>query len=225
MSNSSKTVKENSIPSTLGKRIPATQELNTVHVGIRSPFNGGLCDDSSAVYDFIESKADLQNVQLSHKVQPPEEHLRKGRGKKGALNTAQQSEAVKRSQAFKATRRSHTMEAAEDYTKLILDLEEALGEARIVSIAAYLGVSHVTALRTVNRLQHECFLKTSPHKPVELTLKGKKLAKGVKSRHTTVYDFLIKLGVSKAEALCDAEGIEHHVGPATLAALRRFLDG
>jgi len=149
--------------------------------------------------------------------------LKRGRGKKGTLNKVRVAEALHRAGAFKATRVQRSMEAAEDYTELVYDLQETLGEARIVSIAAYLGVSHVTALRTVNRLQEEGFLKTSRHQPVELTLKGKKLAKGAKVRHQVVVSFLEKLGVSKGDAASDAEGMEHHVGPATLRAMKRFI--
>lgn len=148
---------------------------------------------------------------------------KRGRGKKGTLNKVRVAEAQQRAAAFKATRAQRSMEAAEDYTELVYDLQETLGEARIVSISAYLGVSHVTALRTVNRLQEEGFLKTSRHQPVELTLKGKKLAKGAKARHQVVISFLEKLGVSKGDAASDAEGIEHHVGPATLRAMKRFI--
>ena len=38
----------------------------------------------------------------------------------------------------------------------------------------------------------------------------------------TLGEFLRKLGVDEATAQADAEGIEHHVSPATLRAMRRF---
>jgi DtxR family manganese transport transcriptional regulator len=148
----------------------------------------------------------------------------RGRGKQGTLDDVRLSEAKSRANAFKAARAHRSMEAAEDYTELVADLQEIMGEARIVSIAAFLGVSHVTALRTVNRLQEEGYLSTAPHKPVELTLKGKKLARGSKARHQVVQEFFEKLGVPRNEAANDAEGIEHHVGPATLRAMKRFLE-
>jgi len=39
-----------------------------------------------------------------------------------------------------------------------------------------------------------------------------------------VVDFLLAIGVDEATAHQDAEGIEHHVSDATLAAMARFLD-
>jgi DtxR family manganese transport transcriptional regulator len=75
----------------------------------------------------------------------------------------------------------------------------------------------------VKRLQDEDLLHSKPYKPVELTVKGSKLAKRVKERHLIVLAFLTKLGVDKANAEIDSEGIEHHVGSKTLAAMKRFL--
>lgn len=157
------------------------------------------------------------------KAQAKSTPVKKVRGKKETLSKGKRAAAAQRSQAFKVTRANHSMEAAEDYTELVHDLTESLGEARIVSIAASLGVSHVTALRTVRRLTDEGFLDTSPHKPVILTAKGKRLARVAKQRHETVKDFLLKLGASKSDADADAEGIEHHVSASTLKAMKKFL--
>ncbi|MCB0360766.1 MAG: HTH domain-containing protein, partial [Bdellovibrionales bacterium] len=77
-----------------------------------------------------------------------------------------------RARPFRETRRHHSTEAAEDYSELIADLIEEQGEARTCTIAQELGVSHVTALRTIRRLQDEGYMVTAPHKPVELTAKG-----------------------------------------------------
>lgn len=129
----------------------------------------------------------------------------------------------KRSKAFKETRKHHSTEAAEDYTELIADLIEEYGEARIVKIAAYLGISHVTALRTVRRLQEEGYVKTSPHKPVELTAKGKRTANFAKERHELLVDFFVKVGVPKKLAEIDVEGAEHHISSETLSYLKKFL--
>lgn len=171
------------------------------------------------------AKAMVERSTKSNKVktQAKAATVKKVRGKKETLSKGKKADAAQRSQAFKVTRANHSMEAAEDYTELVHDLTESLGEARIVSIAANLGVSHVTALRTVRRLTEEGFLDTSPHKPVVLTAKGKRLAKVAKQRHEIVKDFLIKLGASKSDADADAEGIEHHVSASTLKAMKRFI--
>lgn len=126
-----------------------------------------------------------------------------------------------RAESFKKTRKSHALESAEDYTELISELIAAHGVARTGAIAEALGVSHVTALRTIQRLQREGYVNTKPHQPVELTPKGHKLAAFCLHRHRVVEDFLLRIGVSAETAAVDSEGIEHHISPETLECLSR----
>tara|TARA_B100000902_G_C26828824_1_gene677700 strand:+ start:198 stop:608 length:411 start_codon:yes stop_codon:yes gene_type:complete len=128
-----------------------------------------------------------------------------------------------RSVPFSQTRTRHASETAEDYVEAVMELIEEKGECRVLDLARYFNVSHVTVSRIVKRLQDEKLLLTKPYKPVELTEQGLKLAKQSKKRHEIVLAFLIKLGVDKANAEIDSEGIEHHVGSKTLAAMKRFL--
>ncbi|MGH9724440.1 MAG: manganese-binding transcriptional regulator MntR, partial [Candidatus Acidiferrales bacterium] len=51
------------------------------------------------------------------------------------------------------TRREHANEIAEDYVEAIADLVAETGEARVVDLARRLGVTHVTVIRTIARLQ------------------------------------------------------------------------
>ncbi len=44
------------------------------------------------------------------------------------------------------------------------------------------------------------------------------------ARHKLIVEFLRKLGVNPTDAEIDAEGLEHDVGEATMAAIRRFVD-
>ena len=128
-----------------------------------------------------------------------------------------------RSVPFSQTRSRHASETAEDYVEAVMELVEEKGECRVLDLARYFNVSHVTVSRIVKRLQEEDLLNSKPYKPVELTAKGSKLAKRVKERHLIVLAFLIKLGVDKVNADIDSEGIEHHVGSKTLAAMKKFL--
>lgn len=127
------------------------------------------------------------------------------------------------SKRFLATRRSHQTEAAEDYTELIAELILSEGEARICRIADKLGISHVTALRTVKRLAEEGYVKTQPYGPITLTHKGADLAAMSKERHRIVLELLRVIGVPSELAEIDSEGIEHHISPATLKIIQKFL--
>jgi DtxR family manganese transport transcriptional regulator len=126
-------------------------------------------------------------------------------------------------ETFRRSRRDRAAETAQDYVEAIADLSALLGEARVVDLARRLGVTHVTVNRTLARLQRAGYVNTKPYRAIFLTDAGRKLAEESKRRHGTVMAFLRSLGISKKTAELDAEGIEHHVSPETLAAFRRSL--
>ena len=96
-----------------------------------------------------------------------------------------------RSVPFSQTRSRHAGETAEDYVEAVMELIEEQGECRVLDLAGYFNVSHVTVSRIVKRLQNENLMHSKPYRPVELTDKGSKLAKRVKERHEIVLAFLI----------------------------------
>ncbi|WP_114377506.1 manganese-binding transcriptional regulator MntR [Elioraea thermophila] len=111
----------------------------------------------------------------------------------------------------------------EDYVEIIADLLEREGEARPTDIARRLGVAHATAIKTIARLKRDGLARARPYRGVFLTDRGWEMARKMKARHQTVVAFLLALGVPAEVAEVDAEGIEHHVSDATLAAFERFL--
>ena len=111
----------------------------------------------------------------------------------------------------------------EDYVELIADLLAAGGEARTTDLARRLGVSHPTANKAIARLKRDGLATAQPYRGVFLTDAGQALADRVRARHRLVVDLLRALGVPAEDAELDAEGIEHHVSAATLAAFARFL--
>ena len=121
------------------------------------------------------------------------------------------------------TRREHANEIAEDYVEAIADLMAETGEARVVDMACRLGVTHVTVIRAIARLQKGGLVTAQPYRAIFLTEKGRALAAMCKSRHETVAAFLRSLGIPEHVAEMDAEGIEHHVSPDTLAAFKSAL--
>jgi DtxR family manganese transport transcriptional regulator len=125
--------------------------------------------------------------------------------------------------ALRQTRHKHSSETAEDYVEAIAELVDSVGEARPVELAKRLGVSHVTVVRTVSRLQRDGYLSTRPYRAIFLTEKGAQLARESRDRHELVVDFLRSLGIPERAVQADAEGIEHHVSAETLAAFRRHI--
>ena len=139
------------------------------------------------------------------------------------IQTVAKPRAVPHAESFRRSRRDRAGEIAQDYVEAIADLSAAVGEARVTDLARQLGVTHVTVNRTLRRLQQAGYVNTKPYRAIFLTNSGRKLAEESKKRHETVVAFLRSLGVPTKAAELDAEGIEHHVSPETLAAFERQL--
>ncbi len=115
------------------------------------------------------------------------------------------------------------METAQDYVEAIAELIALSGEARAVDLARRLGVTHVTVVRRVARLKEEGYVTAEPYRAIFLTEAGRQLAAECRQRHDTVLAFLLAVGVPADAAERDAEGIEHHVSPETLAAFLKVI--
>ncbi len=120
-------------------------------------------------------------------------------------------------------RSDHATELAEDYVEAIAEMIEQQGKCRGIDLAQRFAVSHVTVNRTIARLERDGFVATEPYAPVQLTAKGRKLAKESSRRHEIVLQFLLALGVESEAAQIDSEGIEHHCSPQTLARMAEFV--
>lgn len=125
--------------------------------------------------------------------------------------------------SFAKVRADHSTETAEDYVEGISDIIHRQGECRVKDLAANMGVSHVTVVRTIGRLANEGLVISEPYRPVRLTAAGEQLAAQSRKRHEIVLSFLLALGVRSVEAARDAEGMEHHVSPNTLERMKAFV--
>lgn len=144
---------------------------------------------------------------------------RKGRASPPSQLPAEPAQAARHTRA--RSRRASAL--LEDYVELIDDLLATGGEARATDIARRLGVSHATAIATIARLKALGYATAKPYRGVFLTAEGRALAERVRARHRLVVELLIAVGVPPEVAETDAEGVEHHVSEAALAAFERFL--
>ncbi len=124
---------------------------------------------------------------------------------------------------FARARAAQSVALIEDYVELIGDLHTEMGEARIADIAERMGVAQPTATKAVARLKREGLATARPYRGVFLTDAGAALAQNVRTRHRTVVDLLVAIGVPEDIAELDAEGIEHHVSDCTLRAFDAYL--
>lgn len=124
---------------------------------------------------------------------------------------------------YRRTRAAHLDETAEDYAEAIGELIASRGEARVGDLARLMGVSHVTVSRIIARLKKARLVTAAPYGPISLTAAGKRMADRARRRHESVLAFLLAIGVPRAQAEIDAEGIEHHVSAATIRAMERVV--
>ncbi len=121
------------------------------------------------------------------------------------------------------TREDHQTETAEDYVEAVAEIIERTGRCRVVDLARYFSVSDATVSKIVKRLVAEGWLDSEPYRPIQLTPRGKRLARKSSQRHEIILDFLIALGISPEVAAIDSEGIEHHVSKETLQKFAAFV--
>ncbi len=120
-------------------------------------------------------------------------------------------------------RRQHEREIAQDYVEAIAETGGQGHPVRVTDLQKVFGVSHVTVIRTLKRLEEAdlCFREESG--AVALTGEGKEMARRSAERHRLIRDLLLHIGAPEAAAEADAEGMEHHLSPETMKALRAFL--
>ena len=129
-----------------------------------------------------------------------------------------------KNESHRRTRSDHASETAEDYVEAVAEIESASGKCRLIDLARRFAVSHVTASRIITRLTNEGLVLTEPYGPITLTTAGQAMAERSRARHEIVFQFLVAIGVDSKTAAIDAEGIEHHVSPKTLAKMKRFVE-
>ena len=98
---------------------------------------------------------------------------------------------------FQESRKQNNTEMLEDYVEAILEITTKNGETRNSDLSKYFGVSQATVTKNLKRLNSNNLVKSEPYRSIFLTSSGSNLAKVSKKRHEIVYNFLIKIGVSK----------------------------
>ena len=119
-------------------------------------------------------------------------------------------------------RKKNKNEILEDYVEAIQEISEIKGDVKNADLSIHFGVSQATINKNLKRLISSKLATSEPYRSIFLTDEGKKLAAISKEKHEIVYQFLIKLGVSKKTAQYDSEGIEHHVSDETLKLMKNF---
>ena len=91
--------------------------------------------------------------------------------------------------SFKETRIRRDFVIVEDYTRLIADLIETYGKARVCEIAREMGVSHVSVIKNIRRLIQIGYLVKNDQGIIQLTCKGNQVAAFTRKKYQIIYNF------------------------------------
>lgn len=113
----------------------------------------------------------------------------------------------------------------EMYLKTIYEIVGEGSEPRVKAIAVRLGVKMPSVTGALETLQQRGLVAHDRYGDVQLTTRGKRVARDVKDRNDLIYKFLLEvLRLPAATASRDACVLEHVVSPKTLERLESFLE-
>jgi Mn-dependent DtxR family transcriptional regulator len=112
--------------------------------------------------------------------------------------------------------------SAEDYLETILLLLEKTGSVRSIDIVGKTGYSKPSVSVAMKKLRLGGLINVDSDGFITFTDEGRTVAEQVYERHSTLYDWLVKNGVSEKTAAVDACRMEHILSDETFDAIRRM---
>lgn len=116
-------------------------------------------------------------------------------------------------------------QSLEDYLEAIHVLIEGKGSACVRDVAKALDVKMPSVVKAIHELKTLELVTQEPYSAIELTQKGRRVARSVLGRHRLLREFLVKLGVRPGVADEDACRMEHILSAETLDKIRSFTEG
>lgn len=118
----------------------------------------------------------------------------------------------------------HLQESGEMYLETIYILSQKSSSVRSIDVGDYIGFSKPSVSRAVGILKKGGYVVMDKDGYLSLTDSGLEVAKKIYERHTTLTDFLVRLGVDKNTAVEDACKMEHDISDETFEALKRHAN-
>ena len=109
----------------------------------------------------------------------------------GAVDMPEEPTQARR---FGQARSARSSSLLEDYVELIADLLASQGEARATDVAKRFGVTHPTAIKSINRLKREGLVTARPYRGIFLTHTGQAMAERLRARHRLMVELLLAVG-------------------------------
>ena len=112
-------------------------------------------------------------------------------------------------------------ESGEMYLEAIYVLREKTGFVRSVDVSEYLGYSKPSVSRAMGILRSGEYITIDTDGGINLTEKGKEIARKIYERHTLLTQMLMYIGVSEETAAADACKLEHAISDESFEALKK----
>ena len=118
----------------------------------------------------------------------------------------------------------HLQESGEMYLETICILSKKSSYVRSIDVGEYMGYSKPSVSRAVSILKKGGYVLMDDNGHLTLTDTGLEIAQKIYERHTTLTDFLIRLGVNEKTAAEDACKMEHDISDETFAAMKKHAE-
>ena len=115
-------------------------------------------------------------------------------------------------------------ESGEMYLETIYILSKKSSYVRSIDVGEYMGYSKPSVSRAVSILKKGGYVLMDDNGHLTLTDTGLEIAQKIYERHTTLTDFLIRLGVNEKTAAEDACKMEHDISDETFAAMKKHAE-
>ncbi len=115
----------------------------------------------------------------------------------------------------------HLQESGEMYLETIYILSKKSSYVRSIDVGEHMGYSKPSVSRAVSILKKGGYVLMAENGHLTLTDAGLSIAQKIYERHTTLTDFLIRLGVNEKTAAEDACKMEHVISDETFAAMKK----
>jgi Mn-dependent DtxR family transcriptional regulator len=114
--------------------------------------------------------------------------------------------------------------SAEDYLETILLLSKKTGAVRSIDIVNNMGFSKPSVSVGMKKLRESGMINIDTDGFITLTEKGEKTAEQVYDRHSTIYDWLLSIGINDKQAAADACRMEHVLSEDTFLAIKKLSE-
>lgn len=114
--------------------------------------------------------------------------------------------------------------SAEDYLETILLLSQKNVSVRSIDIVNAMGFSKPSVSVAMKKLRKDSLIRVDDEGYITLTGPGLEAAQKVYERHSILYDWLVKIGVSEKIAAADACRMEHILNEETFEAIKKQVE-